>query len=252
MKRALILYPHGLGDIIQLTPHLRHLYGEGYITDLMCMSQTASSKLLDNCPYTDKLIDVPNNWKSPLGFDDQIRETMGLFEQLRKQYDWSGVSNHVGIGSHNKIDFTSKELGLTIKDKHLEVFISDAVEKYTLKYVKKTYPKGYIFVHTFIEEHAYHNWDAKEWIKDTFPNLPVVDTGYGGVHYKWADNINATFVLMREASHRVLSSSVMVHACEAMGVTMDVVNYGRPDRKVWPACQELVLRIREKEQWIKI
>ena len=35
--------------------------------------------------------------------------------------------------------------------------------------------------------------------------------------------------MAREATHRVLSSSVFVHACDAMNVEMDVVYYGMPN-----------------------
>ena len=51
MKKALILFWHGLGDIILLTAHLRHLYKKGYKTDLMCLPETRKSRLLDHCLY---------------------------------------------------------------------------------------------------------------------------------------------------------------------------------------------------------
>jgi len=251
MKKALILYWHGLGDIILLTPHLRYLYNEGYIVDLMCMPQTRKSHLLDDCPYVNKLIDVPNVWKSPLGFDGQVRKNVEYFEHLRKHYDWSGKSCHIGIGGTNKIDFTSMELGLDIPDRKLEVFIPNDVEEYVLDYINTKYKNGYIFIHTYIYEHQYHDWDASDWIKTNLPNLPIIDTGYKGEYYLWHENINATFVLLREARHRVLSSSVMVHACDAMNAPIDIVNYGRPDRKVWPDNENLIQHIREKGKFIK-
>lgn len=250
MKKALIKYHHGLGDILQLMPHLRHLYNEGYITDIMGMAQNRTSHLLDACPYTDKLIDIPNTWKSPLGFHRQLEKDIKLFNQLKADYDWSGMSNHVGIGQINKIDFTSQELGLEITDKTVEVFISPEAEARSLDYINKTYPDGYIFVHTMIEEHTYHDWNATEWIKSSLPDLPIVDTGYEGNYYKWTDNINDTFVLARESTHRVLSSSVMVHSCDALNVEIDVVNYGRSDRKVWLPDMSKVKRIRENGTFI--
>ena len=250
MKKALIKYHHGLGDIIQLTPHLRHLYNQGYITDIMGMSQNKASHLLDECKYTDKLIDIPNTWKSPIGFNRQLEEDMKKFNKLKVNYDWSGAANHVGIGQTNKMDFTSTELNLNITDKMVEVFISELAEERVLKYINKTYPNGYIFVHTFIEEHTYHNWDATAWIKDNLPNLPIVDTGYNGNYYKWRPDINEAFVLAREATHRVMSSSVMVHACDAMNIGIDVVNYGRADRKVWLPDMSKVLKIRENGEFL--
>jgi hypothetical protein len=103
-----------------------------------------------------------------------------------------------------------------------------------------------------IEFHKNHDWDSSNWIKKNLPSLPVLDTGYGGNYYrKWKD-IRYTFALLKLATHRVISSSVFVHACEALGLPIEVINYGTPDRKVWPYNQSLVKRIREGEKWIKI
>jgi hypothetical protein len=245
MKKALIKYHHGLGDIIQLTPHLRYLYNHGFVTDIIGMSQNRKSHMLDECPYVDKMIDIPNTWKSPLGFHNQLRKDIEYFKSISGAYDWIGMANHVGIGSINKIDFTSKELGLNIVDRRVEVFIPEIEEEFVINYVRDKYPYGYIHVHTFIEEHKYHDWDATSWIKENLPDLPIVDTGYKGNYFMWREDINASFVLMREATHRVLSSSVMVHACDAMGVEIDVVNYGRSDRKIWLDDMSKIRNIRE-------
>lgn len=252
MKKALILYSHGLGDIIMLTPHLRHLYQKGYKTDLMCRIQTMESHLLDSCPYVDKLIEVESPWRpvgrglrSPAEFKKQTDINIAQFEKLRKNYDWSGVSLHKRPFLQNhKIDTASYELGLEIKDKKLEVFIPETAEQEAKKYIDS----DYIFIHTNPEPHPCHNWDATDWIKK---NLPPLKLCHARELEALFDDINITFVIAKYAKHRVLSSSVFVHACEAMGCTIDVINYGRPDRKVWPLDQSRVLHIREKGKWIK-
>jgi len=130
MKRALILYWHGLGDIIMLTPHLRYLYNKGYKTDLMCRRQTMESHLLDSCSYIDKLIEVESPWRpvggelsSPEEFIRQANLNIAQFEKLRRDYDWSGMSPHntQKYRNYHKIDMTSDELELEIEDKSLEV-----------------------------------------------------------------------------------------------------------------------------------
>ena len=245
MKKALILYWHGLGDILQLTPHLRFLYNQGFVTDLICMKQTHTSNLLEDCPYVDKFIDVTNVWKSPIGFNRQVDKNVRLFNDLKNDYRWSGKSTHIGIEQSNKINFTSMELGLIIEDKTLEVFISEDVYNEAEEYVKSNFPNGFIYVHTQIEEHTYHNWDPYKWIKNNLSQLPVVDTGIGMSHYKLHNNINFTFALISMAKYKVLSSSVMVHAADALGVTIDIINYGRADRKVWLDDLSKVKNIRE-------
>lgn len=248
MKKALILYWHGLGDVIMLTPHMRHLYEKGYRTDLMCRAAVRESKLLDTCPYVNRLIIVENPWMSSVGFKRQAELNMQHFHSLRKGYDWSGASPHntKHIKRH-KIDMTSAELGLEIKDKTLEVFIPQNAETDALRYMSDEY----IFVQTVLEFHEYHDWDAGEWIKENLPPMRVMDLGYKREYHMAFDDINTAFVLAREAAYRVLSSGVFVHACEAMGCTIDVINYGRSDRKVWPLDQSKVLHIREAGEWIR-
>ena len=255
MKKALILYWHGLGDVIMLTPHLRHLYQKGYKIDLMCRIQVVESHLLDSCPYIDKLIEVENPWelvsgklRSPAGFRKQANVNIAQFEKLRKNYDWSGVSLHERpfLQSH-KIDMTSHELGLEIEDKKLEVFIPKSAEQEAKKYIDG----DFIFIHTMPKPHIYHAWDATQWIRENLPPLKTINTGWGADHFMAFDDINTAFAIMQRARYRVLSSSVFVHACEAMGCTIDVINYGRLDRKVWPLNQSKVLHIREESKWIK-
>ena len=73
-----------------------------------------------------------------------------------------------------------------------------------------------------------------------------------GNGYRIHRDINFSFVLAREAKHRILSSSVFVHACDAMNSVMDIVNYGRPDRKVWPLEQDKVQCIREANKILEL
>ena len=251
MKRALILFWHGLGDLIMLTPHLRRLYEKGYRTDLICRHFVEPSGLLAACPYVDKLIGVENPWKSRLGFAKSTAAIYRKFERLRGGYDWSGASPHVLHRTDktiNKIDMTSKELNIDLRDKRLEVFIPKTAEKEASKYMNG----DHIFVHTMPEPHLYHAWDATQWIRENLPPLRVINTGYGAEYFEAFDDINTAFVLAREAMYRVLSSSVFVFACEAMSVVIDVVNYGRVDRKCLNVLdQSRILHIREAGKWIR-
>jgi hypothetical protein len=249
MKKSLILYWHGLGDVIMLTPALRELYSQGYKTTLLCRQSVETSMLFKDCHYIDELIIVENPHQAT-NMSESSRINIDLFRSMSKKYKWSGMSTHNGL-INDKVDHTLKELRLGNKNPYLEVFIPKDIEEEAMKYINQNYPDGYIFNHTTVEFHPAHTWDSTDWIDSNLPNLPIIDTGKGGNHYMKFDNINFSFVLAREAKYRVLSSSVFVHACEAMGVDMEVINYGKLDRKVWPKNQKLVKRIRENEKWVK-
>jgi len=247
MKRALVLYWHGLGDVIVLTPHLRHLYERGYKTDLMCRAAVRESKLLDACPYVDKLIMVENPWQSKLGFKRQAELNIELFHKLKGGYDWAGASPHkTPFPKHYKIDITSVELGIDLKDKKLEVFIPPSAKEEAARFVGG----DYIFVHRLSEYHVSHSWDPDGWIKANLPSFKIVYSDIGGKIRRFND-INTMFAIARNAKHRVLISSVLVSACDAMDCVIDAINYGRPDRKLWPLDQSRVLHIRENGKWIK-
>jgi len=209
MKRALFLYWHGLGDVIMLSPLLRELYNRGYKTDLICRKSVETSSLLESCPYTDKLIIVENPWRSKIGFAKQANANVNLLKEMSPDYDWSGGAIHSGrFGDKIKRNF--QEGKLSTKDYRLEVFIPDDIRKEVGRYVQERYPQGFIFNHTMIEFHTNHDWNSRKWIKENLPNLPVVDTGTQGDYYmKWQD-IRYTFALLKNAKHRVLSSSASV------------------------------------------
>ena len=250
MKKALFLYWHGLGDVIILSPLLRQLHEKGYITDLICRESVRSTHLLDDCPYTGELIIVDNPWRSPLGFQQQAQQNVALLYKLAPRYEWAQGAIHQG-SFNDKIKHNFLEANLECNDPRLEVFIPEEIDASAMEYVQTHYPEGFIFNHTMIEFHKNHDWDSSDWIKTNLPQLPVIDTGYNGNYYRKWDDIRYTFALLKYATHRVISSSVFVHVCDALELPMDVVNYGTPDRKVWPYNQKLVKRIREGEKWIK-
>jgi hypothetical protein len=250
MKRCLIMYHHGLGDVIMLTPTLRQLHNEGYEIDLMCREAVGKSKLLENCQYVDELITIENPWRAPLPFKEQLNENVKRFDQLKKKYDRScAILTHVK--DKNKIEYNAECLGVELETKNPEVFISNENRSQAKNWLKKNKMRKYVFQHTQIEFHECHNWNAVNWIRFKFPDCDIFDSGFDGKHYRIFDDINVTFEIARKADHRVLSSSVMVHACDAMNCNIDIINYGRPDRKVWPLDQEKVLRIRENGRYIK-
>lgn len=249
MKKALVCYWHGLGDVIMLTPHLRYLYKQGYVVDLMCRPEVKESKLLDECPYVERFIPIPNPWQSDRGFTTQMRINLNRFNQLRGSYDWSGASPHrlhKKISGIHKIDMTSRELGIDLKDKRLEVFIPSSIQGWSDPNIKG----DYIFIHRLSRWHPYHSWNPDGWIDANFPPLERVYTDKDCKTIE-IDDINKVFMMAKRAKHRILASSVFVPACDAMGCVIDAINYGRSDRKVWPLDQSRVLHIREADEWIR-
>ncbi len=234
------MYWHGIGDLICLTPQLRELHRRGYVIDLICRQPAIQSQLFVSCPYIRQTIPVPYATGGPAEGGSsgakKAEQCFEMFQKLSSNYDiaieFSERPKHVRGG---KIARNSKICGLTnLTDLDIEVFISDEAEAMAKQYIDTYYPNGYIFCHTMIDWHQYNNWDATEWMSEHFGTLHIVNTGAGQTHEMLFDDINVSFVIAREATHRVLSSSVFVHACDAMNVVIDVVHYGRENRHGWP------------------
>lgn len=241
----LIMYWHGLGDLLCLTPQLRHLHEHGFKVDLLVRPQVLKSSLLSNCPYVEELIPLPFTKGGPSEGGESGKkksiECNEMFDSLAGKYDKAvriaGLHSSLQIRGgkifrNSRAIFNpaaSKKDRAAVKimppeDLSLEVFIPKGAKGKARKYIAEHYPNGFIFKHTTPEYHPIHCWEADEWIRANLNSeLPIFEASSS----PWA-SINPAFVMAREATHRVLSSSVFVHACDAMGVTMDVVYYGQP------------------------
>ncbi len=260
-SRVLIMYWHGLGDLLCLTPQLRYLHQKGFVVDLLVRPQVLSSSLLDTCPYVQSMFPLPFTEGGPSeggeSGKEKAKDCNELFEHRRSSYDFSvkisGLPNNLRrpggkIIRNSKALFEGSKirvLDLEAKKKrnrdyyvpkkplidipspsdlNLEVFIPTGIQETVKKFIAKTYPDGFIFKHTDPEYHPNHKWDANQWTAKNLPPLPIYEASAS----PWKD-VNGAFVMAREATHRVLSSSVFVHACDAMNVPMDVVHYGKPN-----------------------
>ncbi len=238
-----------------LTPVLRELFLREYQVDLMCRKPVKDSGLLDNCPYIGKLITIENPWWSKKGKGAQLRENLSLFNELKAHYDWSGEIQSHGKSGH-RVNKSFTLMGLDVPNNlQLEVFIPQEIEREALNYINKNYPDGYIFNHTRSKLHSYNSWDSSEWIANNLPDLPIVDTSdESGKHNMINPNINFSFVLAREANHRVLCCSVFTHACDAMNCIVDVASWGKcytggPNNLL--INKDNFLKLKYKGDWVK-
>jgi len=238
MKKALLLFWHGLGDLICCTPALRGLYEQGYLCDIITLQNVEDSHLLDSCPYVGTVMPLivggPTGLGSPAGAGPEARLARKTFidrlEELRPEYDKSFSTNKTPRYLRGgKIERNLISCGLpTNLDTNMEVFISQEAEDTALNFIDSNYPDGFIFNHTS-PGHMNHAWNSASWIEDNLPDLPVFDCGRDGTwNGKWKpwEDINVSFVMAREANHRVLSSSVFMHACDAMNSEMDICHFG--------------------------
>jgi len=241
-RSALVLFPHGIGDIIMATPSLRVLYDSGYIVDMMVRSSVIESRILDDCPYTDKLIKVRAD-TTENGFN---RYHMPKFRALASEYDWCGISQLRTTCAY-RVKLIANDLNVLPSHYHLEVWISPEHEAEAASFAREhAVGRQFVYVHTCTEVHRRYWWNSLDYVRETFPGMSIIDSGEGGNAHKRFKNINVNFALMRLAKHRVLSLSVMAAAADAMQLPIDILNSEIPNHSCLPMNKKLVTKYRIK------
>jgi hypothetical protein len=233
MKKLLILFAGGLGDVINITPHMRYFYRQDYKIDLMCRQPVIDSHLLDECPYIDKLIPVPNPWEYEGKEQEIIISNEKLYEKRKNDYDFAVYRPFSQIPNIHKIDMTCKFFNmpeLKGEDRWPEIFISEENQKIADDFLTGIGYDNFRFIHNKVEIHPQHSWPNVEgWLKNNMEEMESFNTA----HKNWGD-INITFAVLNRASQVILCSSVFMHAADSLGKRIDVAFYGNIDRKVWP------------------
>ena len=92
MKRFLVLYPHGLGDCILLTPALREYYSlAANKVHIATLERFKSAEFFKSCPYVDKIFYTKDAWadfpNSQIGFQELKNE----WKEFAAQNGFMGV-----------------------------------------------------------------------------------------------------------------------------------------------------------------
>lgn len=239
-KRALICFPHGIGDVIMATPSIRALHDAGYLVDMMVRPSVIDSHALDACPYIGTLIKARTDTTED-GFN---KYHMPRFRELLNAYDWNGVSRLQNNCVH-RTELIASELKVKPSNYHFEVWIPQECETEAAHFINNHAPDGkFVYVHTKTEVHRQYWWESTGYVERTFPGLPIFDSGEGGNIHKAFDNINTNFALLKYATHRVLSLSIMAAAADALQLQIDVLNAAIPKHTCLPMNRKLVKQYR--------
>ncbi len=220
----LLLFWHGLGDVIMATPAFREFSKKnpGCRLGIAVKKLVYDSGILDHCPYFDKIYTIPNVWESSsyrMGLKICLKEG----ERIQKL---NGYKKLICIkqrplwryGIH-KIYRTANELGIgAIKNTKTEVYIADKDRYQASKWLKDHgyEENNYIFLHRHT---AYPVKDMPESEAALFlaqlPPIPVVEVGK--TYSIQNRSINFSFALLEKARYIVVVDSVFLHAADALG-----------------------------------
>ena len=224
----LIIYPHGLGDIILLTPALREFVKSGHKKpSVAVMKRFAGSGILDGCPWIDNCYyALPDPWNDEGGRNRCKQIGISFATNCNLLPLWIWHPSHV-----HKIIYNFKMLGISSPaDPRTEIYITDfhrsIVDKMPL-------PDRFGFIQTTTGVKGLtdiaHIKDlppgfGRRWIEEKQGIRDTVEVGVTFSYDEYA--IPIQFEIMRRSSAVCLPDSVFYHACHAMGKSVDFAYFG--------------------------
>lgn len=252
MNNLLILYPHGLGDCILLTPSIREFFNlTKNKVHVATLERFMSAKIFDNNPYVDKIFYTKDAWhdypNSQIGFKSLYSE----WKEKAKNLGFGGIVMPMHSSPINKIDLNFKYLGLKgMKNPKTEIHTTEEDRDIALSLISKIVGDnkfGFVQTKTGVPSKNLPEGFGKKWIKENkgIDNVIEIGTEIGALEY----NINVQFEILRRASAVCLPDSVFYHACHAIGKEVDFVFFGRGAgiynrvKPLWDVKENVVFKI---------
>lgn len=215
----LIIYPHGLGDIILLTPALRALAGER--PHVAILKRFEGTGILDLCPHIGGAHHVlPDPWNDHGG----QRWCLATGVNLAKELGLDAVWIWHRPGKH-KIKENMFFLGVANGDYRTEVYLDPTDEHrqaggdYGFLHCKTGMPG----LSTAAPKKDFDSDAGRRWLLGHGCKT-VVEVG---VEMPLSLRMSMQFLVMNGAARVCLADSVFYHACHAMGKTVDFAYFGR-------------------------
>lgn len=229
MKDLLILYPHGLGDCILLTPAIREFcVATGNKVHLATLQRFKTAKIFDHNPYIDKIYYTKDAWhdydNSHLGFQTLHTE----WKRFAKNEDFAGFVMPMHSSKENKTLINCRYLGIPKpKSFQTEVYTTEKDKEAAAEIISKlvgSEPFGFVHTNTGVPSKDLPDNFGRTYLRDKGLSH-IIELGKEFDPY--SENINVQFEILRRASKVCIPDSVFYHACHAMHKSVDFVYFGR-------------------------
>tara|TARA_B100000123_G_C25716020_1_gene422207 strand:+ start:440 stop:1198 length:759 start_codon:yes stop_codon:yes gene_type:complete len=230
MKDLLILYPHGLGDCILLTPAIREFHkATGNKVHVATLERFKSAKFFDNNPHVDRIFYTKDAWhdypNSHIGFSELYKE----WRQFASDNDFGGIVMPLHSRPTSKIEINFKYLGVYNSENYeAEVHTSQSDKEVASGVIEQLVgdaPFGFIQTNTGVPSKDLPDGYGQEWLKINKNLNHFIEIGKHVDPFEY--NINVQFEILRKSSAVCLPDSVFYHACHAIKKPVDLVYFGR-------------------------
>ncbi len=227
-KPILIIYPHGLGDCLMLTPAIREYYFKHQQkVNVMILERFKSSQIFCNNPYIANVYYCKDPWNDfetkNIGFNQVIDDG----HSIAKENSLKPIFiKHKG--KTHKIKFNCKALKVKFSKK-IDIFINlndfITAEKFIEKEFKNQ-PYGFIQSITGAgQDKDLPPGFGEKWLKTHRSLKKFCEIGK---NFQYDDfNINIQFAILSKASAVCIPDSVFYHACSGLNKTIDFAYFGR-------------------------
>lgn len=214
----LIIYPHGLGDCILLTPALRQYFDRtGEKLSIVTQERFENTKLFENCKYIDQIYYDKDAWNDFPSFNEGCKY---LYKKYSDVFPRVTLIKHSTYGS--KIIENCEQLGVKPLTKQCEVYITED----DIDTAWKIYPDNeFIFVHrhTGVKSKDIADEKVTELLKNN--TYSIVEPGVTYDEKKYP--IGVGFALLARARERYLADSVFFHASCALNININYAYFAR-------------------------
>ena len=230
MKDLLVLYPHGLGDCILLTPALREFYkATGEKVHVATLSRFKSAEFFDNNPYVDKIFYTKDAWldypNSHIGFKSVYED----WKKIAKENNFNGLVMPMHSNPISKIQINFNKLGIKDPASVLtEIHTSDKDKEMAQAVIDDlvgSEPFGFIQTNTGVPAKDLPTGFGEQWLKKNRNLTRFIEIGKNLQPLDY--NINIQFEILRQAEAVCVPDSVFYHACHALSKEVDFVYFGR-------------------------
>jgi len=230
VKDLLVLYPHGLGDCILLTPALREFFDKtGNKCHVAILERFRSSKFFDNCPYVDNIFYTKDAWhdypNSHVGFSSLYAE----WKNFASENNFKGIVMPMHSQQISKIIINSRVLGIrNLSNPHTEIFTTVQDREEAKEIIDRLVSDSNF---GFVQTDAGHDVKnlpenyGKEWLRRHKQLDESIEIGKDLDPFSC--NINVQFEILRLASAVCLPDSVFYHACHAIDKPVDFAYFAR-------------------------
>jgi len=234
MSKLLIIYPHGLGDCVQLTPVLRnYFFNTGQKAAVATLERFKSAQFFVNNPYVEHILYTKDAWNDYSNPEEGFKLVKEYCENWGKENGYTKIVMPMHNNwNHHKILLNFKYCDVVPTSVFTEVFTSDEDKRVAKEVIHDLYgtePFGFVQTKSGRPLQTMPTGYGRKWleVRKGILNVIEVDVEFGMFDY----NINVQIEMMRLARAIVLPDSAFAPAASAMGKPIDHMyihpNWGR-------------------------